>query len=1001
MKLGVASNVEHGRQMMDALVRAFHGNLARYQSPDFNEASARQDFIDPFWRCLGWPLGGQSELIPEERDVRIETLLDGRHPDYQFQPAGQVRFFCEAKKPSENLGTNRSHIFQAKSYAWSWAQMGQRSPLCVLTDFEEFRFFTAHRRPRLRRPSAGLVREFDLKYLEYVEKFDRLWEVFSRDAVAAGSLSEFLDAGDDAGEPLDEAFLNDLLLWRGELAVGLLAGNSDLAEHELNESVQRILDRLVFLRMAEDRGTEVNPVIAPLEQAKDPWASFNQTCRRMAPRYNGLLFRRHFSEELALEPQLFRTVLTELLPEVSPFRFNVIEVELLGRIYEAFLGCTIKIRPDGSCDVDRKPSVLKAGGVYYTPRPVVEWIVKRTLDPQVKGRTPTQLAGLRVLDPSCGSGSFLLAAYQYLLDYHRAWYRAREGQVTKPRSKYRDDVRMGPEGLEVSVAKRAQILRSNIYGVDIDLGAVEVAAMSLYLKLLEGSSRTQRQLFLILKGAILPDLSSNLKCGNSLIGPEILDALDLSEAEVRRINPLDWAMEFPENFDAIVGNPPYVKEYENRQIFLDLRHSRNKHHYTGKMDIWYAFACQGLEHLKPGGRHGFITQNNWVSSHGAKPFRAKIRESRRIEELMDFHEYMVFRNAGIQTMIYLVRSEAPEEPYEVLYRRLDRRALEPGELSSILAADSHVDVTRHRIRVDPAAGDRNLRLTPVPLLSILDTMEAAGAVKIEKSEVGQGIIGGPDQAFLHKGPKALFTEAEQELLHPYYTSATRFGGASSQRLVAYLTPATCPRLSPELHPNLRKQLVPFRDRLEGRRETKKGRMKWFHLHWPRREDLFAAGPKLACPTRVERPAFTVIEEEYYASRAVNMLVTDRIDLYYLAGVFNSAPVHFWLMHCGKRLGKMLQIDTAVLLGIPIPSPRTRSNRPLAREMIAAVKERQAYGQRFRTARSDRDREQARRRGVATEVRIDVLAAELFGLDAAQRTTIADELGEAGFPPYRK
>jgi type I restriction-modification system DNA methylase subunit len=180
-----------------------------------------------------------------------------------------------------------------------------------------------------------------------------------------------------------------------------------------------------------------------------------------------------------------------------------------------------------------------------------------------EGKTPRQISSLRILDPACGSGSFLLGAYQYLLNYHRDWY-----QKDDPR-KHPQEIYQGYGGQwYLTTREKKRILLNNVYGVDIDPQAVEVTKLSLLLKVLEGENQDslERQIKLF-KERALPDLGSNIKCGNSLIGPDFyqdkqMNLLDSDEAY--RINAFDWEKEFREimkhgGFDAVIGNPPYIR----------------------------------------------------------------------------------------------------------------------------------------------------------------------------------------------------------------------------------------------------------------------------------------------------------------------------------------------------------------------------------------------------------------------------------------------------------
>jgi len=225
--------------------------------------------------------------------------------------------------------------------------------------------------------------------------------------------------------------------------------------------------------------------------------------------------------------------------------------------------------------VEDKPEVKKAGGVYYTPTYIVDYIVEHTVSELLKEKMPKQAADLKTLDPACGSGSFLLGAYQRLLDWHRDWY-VNDGpdKYTRPRKGGQPALFQAGHGeWRLTTAERKRILLNSIFGVDIDPQAVEVTKLSLLLKVLEGESEESinAQLKLFHERA-LPDLGSNIKCGNSLIGSDFFQGRQGSlfdNDEALRVNPFDWDKGFPQiftranaGFDAVIGNPPYVSAWE-------------------------------------------------------------------------------------------------------------------------------------------------------------------------------------------------------------------------------------------------------------------------------------------------------------------------------------------------------------------------------------------------------------------------------------------------------
>jgi len=319
---------------LEKLIRRFESDRGHYLSKGYSEAQARVDFITPFFKALGWDVENEEELPHHSREVLVEAAEDTRgRPDYSFRVAGQTRFF--AKAPSEDLDAAR-HIVQAKSYAWNTKQVF----FVVLTDFEEFRFYDASIQPDERKPDEGLL--LTLRCADYLKSADRLWE-FSKERVAAGSLDAMLPRDRRTERlriPVDEAFLDEMTGWRENLARNIFKNNPSLAAKQLNEVVQRLLDRIVFIRIAEDRRIiEKNQLRDAVEewQARGGKFSIFDWLRPLFGKinedFNGEIFKpNELLEKTTVDSEVLARIIERLYPPKSPYRFDVIGVELLGSI---------------------------------------------------------------------------------------------------------------------------------------------------------------------------------------------------------------------------------------------------------------------------------------------------------------------------------------------------------------------------------------------------------------------------------------------------------------------------------------------------------------------------------------------------------------------------------------------------------------------------------------------------------------------------------------------
>jgi len=316
------------------------------------------------------------------------------------------------------------------------------------------------------------------------------------------------------------------------------------------------------------------------------------------------------------------------------------KIEDYGALYERF--------------ISNFPELRKEFGVFYTPEYIVEYIVKQTVGELIEGKTPQEISKIKILDPSCGSGSFLLGAYQYLLDYHLKFYHQNIAKV----SNFGNVVT--PDG-NLSSQEKKRILLNNIFGVDIDTQAVEVTKLSLLLKALEGetdaSIQTSLQLF---NERVLPTLDDNIQCGNSLISPDFYnEELFLTPKEERKINVFDWQMAFPEvfkqgGFDCVIGNPPYVllQILEKKEIFNYTSKKYNSAHY--KIDTYQLFIENSVNLLKSNGYLAYITPNTFLKNIHSEPLRKFIMENTVIKEFLLFY-YGVFNQASVDVCISLVK----------------------------------------------------------------------------------------------------------------------------------------------------------------------------------------------------------------------------------------------------------------------------------------------------------------------------------------------------------
>ncbi|PKL84859.1 MAG: hypothetical protein CVV22_10805 [Ignavibacteriae bacterium HGW-Ignavibacteriae-1] len=652
----------------------FDFKLSNYR--DLNESQTRISYIDRFWELLGWNVRNPLEVQVE----RTDKSYMGRRPDYRFIKGNKTLFFVEAKKPAEDL-TNPRHIYQTKLYCWNG-----KVPIAILTDFEEFRPFRALGKPLITDAKKGLIKELDMLCEEYPDRVDDLLATFGREAVFAGSLDELVKPTQlELRDTVDKHFLNSLSEWRIKLASLIAKKNHFDNEFALAEATQRILDRLVFLRILQDRDIENTDFIKSILEHRvgNSYAAFLMICKELAPKYNGLIFNPHpLSENLTIEASLFKNIVKELNVEDSPYRFDEIPVEVLGTIYERFLGDEISFDKGRQVVIDQKPEVRKAGGVYYTPQYIVEYIVANTVGKLLEqARTPDDVSRLKILDPACGSGSFLLGAFDALIKWHEDYYNAHITEIHEKKGRNTHLLAFMDEEtgkLRLTARKKGRILQNNIYGVDIDKQATEVAQMSLYLKVLEGIAKEPLAV-LGFQDALLPKMDDNIKCGNSLIGSDFIsdDFFGMSERERHKINPFDWEVAFPflkvtGGFDAVIGNPPYIDyrllgEKQNKYFTYTYISTKVKE----KWNIYIIFIELGIRILKQTGYFGYIVPNAFLVSDFGIELRKLLLQNTSILKLIDVSKLKVFGDvATYPVLLFYQNLKSESNIVKILYPRI-------------------------------------------------------------------------------------------------------------------------------------------------------------------------------------------------------------------------------------------------------------------------------------------------------------------------------------------
>jgi type I restriction-modification system DNA methylase subunit len=657
-----------GIEQLRELVSLFSANIAQYKGGQYDEANARADFIDKFFTLLGWDIANNQGFSESYREVVREdrVTVDGskKAPDYSFRIGGARKFFVEAKKPSVNIKDAAESAYQVRRYAYSAGL-----PVSILTNFAEFAVYDTRVKPN-RNDKASVARVFYCTFDQYEKQFDFIGNTFSKNAILKGSFDRYIGGNKNkkGTSEVDTEILALIEEWRLDLAKNIAKNNSGISIYNINTAVQRIIDRIMFIRIAEDKGIEEANILLSVAKSQRIYEKLILIFAKANTKYNSGLFAGvDWINKVSIDDKVLSNIIINLYYPECPYEFSVLPVEILGSIYERFLGKTIRFRAvkgdTHTAVIEEKPEVKRAGGVFYTPQYIVDYIVQNTVGEKIKDKTPQEISGVRICDPSCGSGSFLVGAYQYLLDYHLDYYTQAKNVTAalKGAKIYEAAYR----SYNLTIAEKQRILKNSIFGVDIDRQAVEVTKLSLYLKLLENESgESTGELFKYSDMTLLLSLEENIKCGNSLIGTDFYaqTELELTDDDRIKVNCFDWEKEFPSifkagGFDAVIGNPPYFNIQTlgaGSEIALYIQ-KKYADIWQDKSDILFYFLAEAMRLSK--GNIGFILSNAFLFSDKAQRLRNKIVDDGRLAKIVNFEQYQVFGGASVTTGIFIFLSE--------------------------------------------------------------------------------------------------------------------------------------------------------------------------------------------------------------------------------------------------------------------------------------------------------------------------------------------------------
>lgn len=472
-----------------------------------------------------------------------------------------------------------------------------------------------------------------------------------------------------ATEQAQQDLFTSLDQWRSLLAVAVFKNNKTINEEQLNSVVQSIIDCLLFLRIAESK----NIVPAGKLQATIKHGNFYKNLiayfLECGKGFNAGLFAiadSRATKKLIIGNKTIATIINELCDAASPAMLATLPVQVIGNAYEQFLGKQIKIDAAHKVTIVEKPEIKKAGGVFYTPAYIVDYILKQTVGEAIRGKTPDEISKLKIVDPSCGCGNFLIGAYQWLLDWHKYHY-----SNDKKISKQKKETVLTKQGY-LTIAEKKRILLNNIYGVDLDSNAVEVTKLILLLKCMESETPCNTAATNI----TIPALHNTIKTGNSLSGNAFAGP---KQTLLPNIESFNWSSEFPPvvasgGFDIVIGNPPYGAELtKDAQPYLLEKYK------VGITDTAALFMIQARRLLKTGGFTGFIIPKSFTYASNWQQTRKELLGD--ISLLVDCSK--VWRTVKLEMTIFISRKNSATKEFTSCIRK-GEEIIEIGKIKKSL-----------------------------------------------------------------------------------------------------------------------------------------------------------------------------------------------------------------------------------------------------------------------------------------------------------------------------
>lgn len=626
------------------LIDRYNNTIRQKSHKDISEETIRT-WINELLSIFGWNVQNTAQVLQErvlsKQQIKKLNQINSIHkkPDYTLMNGTNIKTFLDAKSLDVNIFTSKETAFQIRSYGWS-----AQSPCAFVSNFEQFVIYDTRFVPTPDQSADMGTKQFSID--DYIENFDILFEHLWHDNVCSNHLEQlYKTVATEGNNQLDSSFMRMLSDFRIKLANKLIEQNSDIINSDLilNYYVQVILDRIIFIRVCESKEIEEHEKLKSfLSDKQGFWNSFKKSCyMEFYNHYDGAMFQRdELFQKLDIDNEVFTQFINGLYYP-CPYRFNVIPVKVIANIYEEFLGKQIILK-NGRIEEITKSEYIKTNGAVCTPEHIVEMVCKQTIDLSAVA-TIDDLLNIKVLEPCCGSGVFIVSVYELLAKKMTEIFISNE----EMRNQYSNYFFIQDNNCVLTVDGRRAIVTSCIHGIDCDEAAIEVTKMSLALKIVDGNNPLVWNEIGAYGEKILRDVDSNIKLGNTLVSTDNhIPAKHIAEIKPFNIK-IAFADVFSKNkgFSYIIGNPPYVetKHFKAAQPLMHDYLSTKYSAFEGKADLSVLFIekCIGL--LAPNGKLGFIIQRRWFKTNYGRSIRTLINEGKYLEKLIDFKATDIFK----------------------------------------------------------------------------------------------------------------------------------------------------------------------------------------------------------------------------------------------------------------------------------------------------------------------------------------------------------------------